>query len=308
MNNKSFLTVDSGGSKTRAELYDGRGVLVKTATCKGYGIAYDDGTPVLELVNFLRDFAEGHDVAVALCNLGGRNGEQMEATLKRAFPKARVSVFRESLGVVGVELCLLYGAEVALMAGTGAIAVAPVGENVVISGGWGANISDRGSGYELGLNAVRLALDELDGTAPLSSLTCALTGRSEPLRVATAEEYANARNEIREKMGPFDRAHVASLARVVCDCALKGDKVALELYKTAGEALARTVLDAIKKTGRELSCVVVTGGMVNARDLWKDSFEAALKEEYGVQEVYYVADGISDATREIAKRIINQSR
>ena len=137
----------------------------------------------------------------------------MRLTLKSALPNTKVKVYRESEGFAGVELCKMFEAEVTLMAGTGTIAVAPVKEKIIISCGWGPNISDKGSGYQVGLEAVQFALEELDGVKPLSMLTKAITGVETSPSLLTAEEYCEFRDRVRANMSPLDRAHIASFSK-----------------------------------------------------------------------------------------------
>lgn len=303
MDNKAFLTIDSGGSKTALALYTHSGAFIKEGRARGFGLAEDGGCVFEEARRLLLDFCSGYEISHAICNLGGKNKNQIEMTLKSAFPNASTKVFRESEGTVGLELCRIYSAEVTLMAGTGAIAIAPVGNKTVISGGWGANISDGGSGYQLGLDAVRLALEELDGTDELSLLTQTLTGINEPPKAMAAQEYCEFRDKVRRSLSPFDRAHIASFARSVYDCASQGDKRSIELYKKVGLDLAKLVITASRKAETKPRCVLVNGGMVNAKEFWQKSFEEKLKNEYGTIKAHYLTNGINEAMCHMAKRM-----
>lgn len=304
MSNKAFLTMDSGGSKTMLALYDENGTFIKKGRSCGFGLAGDNGCVFEEARQVLSDFCSGYEISQVICNLGGKNKKQIEKTLESAFPNANTKVFRESEGTVGLELCRMYSAEVTLMAGTGAIAIAPVGDKSVISGGWGANISDKGSGYQLGLDAVRLALEELDGTDGLSLLTKSLTGIKEVPKAMDAKEYCDFRDSVRSSLFPFDRTHIASFSLIVYDCARLGDKRSIELYKKAGLDLADLVITCSRKAQTELSCVVVNGGMVNGKEFWMRSFEEKLINKYGAVKIYYLTNGIDEAMCCMAERMI----
>ena len=119
-------------------------------------------------------------------------------------------------------------------------------------------------------------------------------------KVMTAEDFCAFRDGVRQKLFPLDRAHIASFAKTVYACAKKGDKTAIDLYKKVGSDLADSVILAVTKTGEKLKGVVVTGGMVNAKEFWQDSFE----EKLGNIKVYYVVNGIEVATRDMAKEMI----
>ena len=297
----TFLTVDSGGSKTTLTLFSSSNECIKETTVKGFGTATDSTEILTELQGILQHFCVGFTVQSVVCNLGGRNKTQFSATLQDTFPLATILVFRESEGAAGVELCRMHAAQVALLAGTGSIAIAPVLQNVVISGGWGANISDDGSGYAVGLAAVRSALQQVDGTAPLGTLAKRLTGLTEPPALLDASAYCDLRDAVRAHMGPFDRAHVASLAKTVYDCAQSGDETAIAILKKAGTDLANTVLTAASKANVTLQTVVVSGGMVHSKAIWQDEFEQTIRRVHPLQNVVYLPNGICDAMQTIAK-------
>ncbi len=301
---KCFLTVDSGGSKTEIILYESTGEIVNKGVFKGFGVAVDEDKILSELASALIEVCKDKTPSVIACNLGGKNKKQIERTICSVYTNSRVKVFRESEGVIAKELCKKFNAQVSLMVGTGSIAVAPTDGGVVVLGGWGANISDKGSGYQLGLDAIKLALEEIDGVNEFSLLTKTLTGVDKPIGVMTADEYCNFRDSVRARLYPFDRENIAKLAKTVYKCAKSGDEKAINLYKKTGDDLSGIVLSAIAKTAKRLKRVVVTGGMVNAKEFWQESFEQKLKEWYNDCTVHYIADGLNVGLFELAKNTI----
>lgn len=296
--------MDSGGSKTELKLYSISGDLIKDGNLRGFGSVSDSEDVLDEAVRDLSDFCKGHQIAVVVCNLGGKNKKQMEATLKSAFDEATIALFRESEGIVGIELCKKYSAQVTVMVGTGTIAIAPCDEKVVIWGGWGANISDKGSGYQLGLDAIRSSLEEIDGTEPISLLTKTIAGINAPPNAMSAADYCDYRDNVRKRISPFDRAHIASYAKTVYLCAKSGCKRSIELYDKVGYDLAETVLAASRKARSDINCVVVNGGMVHSRQFWQESFENRLKKEYDTVVVHYLTNGIDEVLYDVAKNIL----
>ncbi len=299
-----LLTIDSGGSKTKLLLRTEDGLLVAEHVTEGFGTATDSQDVHLTLSHVLKTFCENRLIAAVVCNLGGKNKTQITNTIAQVFPDVKIHVFRESEGLVGITLCRNFGAQVALLAGTGSIAIAPVENQAIISGGWGANISDKGSGYHLGLRAISDSLEQLDGTAPMSRLAKQITGHSSPPGRLTAEEYCYLRDAVRANISPLDRAHIASYAKTVSACAGQNDSHALNLLRDAGIDLADLILRAVAKTGNPLKRVVVTGGMVHAKQFWQDAFEARLQEYHQVEQVFYLPDGINDALYMLAKTMI----
>ena len=195
-----------------------------------------------------------------------------------------------------------YGASVILMAGTGAIAVGKSNSKFVTTGGWGINIGDDGSGYDIGLQAIRLTLQALDKTEPLSPLSRYLSGLDAPL-CATDDPaiYRDNRDKVRERLYPFERGRIASFAKVVSEFAERGDKLALKIFEQAGESLAQLVTKTFNKLENAEPTVVVTGGLVNTKKFWATSFEKYLSDV----RIHYVTDGLLFGTRRIAKELYN---
>ena len=299
-----FLTIDSGGSKTKLILWDDCKRRIAEQETEGFGSAMDVDAVHPGLFNILKSFCLGWQASVVVCNLGGKNKEQITKTIEQALPHAKIHVFRESEGLVGTALCHNLHAQVALLAGTGSIAIAPVQNQTIICGGWGANIGDKGSGYHIGLQAISDSLEQLDGTAPMSELAKQVTGISSPPGILCAEEYCALRDKVRNRMKPFDRAHIASYAKIVSSCAAQDDPHARMLLRQSGIDLAALVLRTAAKTGNPLKCVVVTGGMVHAKQFWQEAFETHLQEKHQIEQVIYLPDGINDALYTLAKKMI----
>ena len=302
MKNDAFLTIDSGGSKTNLSLYSFEGTLIKKSTCQGFGKAFDTNEISPELLSVIQRHCDGYTVNAIICNLGGRNKGEISKTLKMFSPRSKVLVFRESEGDIGRMLCKMYNAQVALLVGTGSIAIADAEDNTAICGGWGANIGDMGSGYQLGLEAIQQVLKEIDCSDHFSLLSKTILKEERPPRLISASEYCRYRDSIREKLSPFDRYHIAEYAKVVYKCAEEGDDTSLSLYKKVGEDLADIVLSAIAKIGKNRAGVVVSGGMVHAKQFWKDHFEKRLSAHIDLKNIAYIVDGIDQALSEIAKK------
>lgn len=298
-----LLTMDSGGSKTRLTLWNIDGQSLREATVQGFGTAVDTQAVQPDLSRILEEFCRKYHILAVVCNLGGKNKTQITNTLLQAFPGAAIRVFRESEGLVGTILCEKTQSQVALLAGTGSIAIGPVENHTVICGGWGANIGDKGSGYDLGLRAIASSLEQIDGTKPLSPLAAYITGVTQPPQLLSAAEYCALRDNVRQRLQPLDRANIAKFSRTVCAFAGQGDPHALSLLQQTGRDLAELVLQAADKTGRCLSRVVVTGGFVHAKAFWQTAFENRLKEKYSIEEVFYLPDGITEAMFTLANNL-----
>ena len=299
-----FLTIDSGGSKTKFVIWDDIGKNVFEKTTIGFGLAEDVDTIHPELQQNLEEINRTYQIDAIACNLGGKNKTQITNTIISVFPDAKINVFRESEGLIGITLCEKTQSQIALLVGTGSIAIAPYHDKAIICGGWGANISDKGSGYDLGLKAICSSLEQIDGTEPMSELAKHITGVTTSPGLLSVSEYCALRDKIRANIFPLTRAHIAEYAKIVSNYAKQGDPLALKLLEQTGNDLANLAMQTANKINNPIQRIVVTGGMVNSKQYWCESFQEKIQREHNISEVVYLPDGISDAMYTIVKNLI----
>ena len=299
---KNLLIADIGGTNTRLQLSDIDGNILYESVKAGIAATTDSISPLPTLEKQLEEMPDKSSIGAISINLGGRNTQQVRLCFQKFFPSVPLKIFRESEGTAAYALGEEYGAPIVLMAGTGAIAVGKSENGFVITGGWGANIGDDGSGYDIGLQAIRMSLRALDSTEVLSPLTKHLCCCEEPIS-ATVDPalYRDKRDQAREQLYPFDRQHIASLAKIVADYAEKGDATAMDIFKYAGEKLAELILSTKKKLTGEIPAIVVTGGLIYSRKFWSPYFESIIRNILPNVKIHYVPDGLLKGTMNIAK-------
>ena len=133
------------------------------------------------------------------------------------------------------------GPGVLLIAGTGSIAWgrAEDGREGRV-GGWGHHIGDEGSGYAIGVDALRRVARNADGRGPETN--AARTSSSRRLGLAGIDGLV-------QWAATADGAEVAALAPVVAAAADGGDAVAGEILDHAVEELERHVLTILENLG-----------------------------------------------------------
>ena len=248
-----FLGIDGGGSKTRAVVVDSSYNVV------GRGEA-----------GAANHFAVGVPLAAQHCALAAQNAFDDARELDSRFDAAQVRSW--GLGLAGVRreldsknvrqalsaVCALpFALETDVVAAhAGAFAGAT---GIVVSGGtgavtfgadefgarvyadgWGPILGDEGGGYWMGVEALRATCRSLDGRATHTNLAPAVM---EALSVTSADELVHL---IHAPESP--RARVASLARVVSNCAEEGVPEAVEIRSRAALLLSR----GIRAVGRTL--------------------------------------------------------
>jgi N-acetylglucosamine kinase-like BadF-type ATPase len=109
------------------------------------------------------------------------------------------------------------------------------------SGGWGHLIADEGSGYWLGVKALKAAVRSFDGRGPRTVLEQQLRER---LGLAHMDEIMH-----RLYVAGMSRPELAALAPLVIAAAEGGDTVAQSLLERGAEELAETVLAVARRLG-----------------------------------------------------------
>jgi N-acetylglucosamine kinase-like BadF-type ATPase len=150
---------------------------------------------------------------------------------------------------------------IVLIAGTGSSCY---GQNTAgeswLAGGWGHLISDEGSGYWLGIQAMRCAAASHDGR--LHSILKELV--QDHLQLTEMRDIMH-----RLYVMGMSRADVASLAPLVIRAAREGDQVALDLLDQGASDLAEIVNAVAVKlqfVGQDCELALV-GGLFNAGDI-----------------------------------------
>lgn len=257
------LAVDGGGTKTQAVIVDGAGRVL------GRGSAGSSNHR-----------AEG--ISRALAHLDGAiEAAVREAGVTPPFARAwfglagidrpeDLCLFQEQLTPLAARVHVSNDAElvlaglaarpgVGLIAGTGSIALGiDQAGQVVRVGGWGHLIGDEGSGYDLGLRALRRATWMADGRAvcgPFLDLVLAHFG------VVAADDL------IACVYSQSSKAAVAALAPLILRAAQAGDSDARAIARPAAGALA----DAVVTVAHRLHTVggpvaLALGGSLLVRD------------------------------------------
>ncbi|MBQ7152378.1 MAG: hypothetical protein IJR83_00365, partial [Clostridia bacterium] len=204
---KKYLAIDSGGSKTAAILYDEdlNRLAVTTAGRMRTNTTADD---LYE--KHLQDL-------VGSLGLEGETIEQISGVCEsRVTDRIKTISNVKSVEIVGEhELGFpaagVLGDGILALCGTGATVFARYQGQSFSLGGYGAAVSDEGSGYYIGRKAYNAAIRDYEGRGPRTQLTQMLVERlgfftRDQLRGAIFSIYANA-----------DRSPVATVASFVPD-------------------------------------------------------------------------------------------
>jgi len=247
-----FLAIDAGGSKTQCLLADETRILARgsTGTVKLMRVAEQEATVRLE--RMLQQIATTAGISLShvtrTCfGLAGLSS-----------PAVREWAQRVVGAMVGGELVLCGDEEIALDAafagGPGILVIAGTGSNAIGrtasghiygAGGWGPVLGDEGSGYWIGLEAIRAALRAQDRIGLGGVDTCLLRDIERHWKLGSLGELVALANHRADSVRPA--ADFAALAPVVAHCAEEGDVLAAGILDRAGEELAEIVTLVYRK-------------------------------------------------------------
>lgn len=264
-----FGGVDGGGSKTLAVVVDhtGREVGRGTAGTTNYQVIMSQGHDpesaailVAERVKaaLLAALPEaGQTLTACFGGFAGANRSQDFVSLKAALADTRLCP-PDKWELVNDAQLILYGLPngigLGLIAGTGSIAVGRDDRgNLARAGGWGYLFGDEGSGYNIGVAALRAASQAADGRTNQTKLL--------PL-ILEAWQLDSPERLIRAVYSLTDGRNqkIAQLSGLVFAAAREGDLSALEITRQASLELAKTVYAVHQKLNFEETPALALGG------------------------------------------------
>jgi glucosamine kinase len=140
-------------------------------------------------------------------------------------------------------------------------------------GGWGHLLGDEGSGYWLGVESIRAALHDRDGSGPQTALSDAVI---EFFGAPSVEAVASL---VYSK--PLSKSEIAAFTVETCRLAEQGDAVARELYRRGAEQLAAQVCVVARETGlaqADSFPLGLIGSVFKAGPLFAEPLAAAVRE------------------------------
>ena len=296
-----ILGIDGGGTRTRASIVDGERVLahVEGGSIKRLRVGAEAAERNLRTL-LTEAFAEAGAVRIAAATVGVASAslpgvhEWITAVLK--------DFAIERSEVVGDEVIAL---DAAFRGGPGILQIAGTGSNTVgraadgsreNAGGWSSRLGDEGSGYWIGVNAVRRGLHAYDREEP----TQILKRVGEIWGTKGIDELVNLGDST---PGP----DFAALAPAVNELAESGDAVAQGVLAQAAKDLVEFVLLVRGKLKRKHAIaeevpVAWTGSVIAKMPLVREAFFAGLKAaapamEVGSEEVVAIDGAVWRARR-----------
>jgi glucosamine kinase len=270
------LGIDGGGTRTRASITAGGKVLAHGENGSIKRLRVGEEAAEANLRGLLKDIYAQAGVSKVVAASCGVASASLPGTVE--WITAVLQDFgAERSEVVGDEVIAL---DAAFEGGPGILQIAGTGSNTIgrapdgsreSAGGYSSRLGDEGSGYWIGLNAVRRGLHAFD--------------RDEPSRVLdkVGEIWGTASLEDLVNMGDSTPGpDFAALAPGINELAEAGDPVALAVLQQAAADLVEFVLLVRAKLRRKKGItgevpVAWTGGVVEKMTIVREAFFAGLK-------------------------------
>jgi N-acetylglucosamine kinase-like BadF-type ATPase len=274
------LGIDGGGTRTRAAIVAGEQVLARAESGSIKRLRVGAEAAEANLRALLKEIYEQAGVTSVRAASAGVASAAMPGVaewITAVFDDFAV----EHSEVVGDEVIAL---DAAFRGGPGILQIAGTGSNTIgrapdgsreCAGGWSSRLGDEGSGYWIGLHAVRRALNAYDRALDNKVPTRILEKVGEIWGTPTLEDLVNLGDST---PGP----DFAALAPAISELALAGDPVAVAVLAQAAADLVGFVLLVRAKLRRKHAIegevpVAWTGGVIEQMTLVREAFFAGLK-------------------------------
>ena len=146
---------------------------------------------------------------------------------------------------------------VVMIAGTGSVAYLLKEDGFEKVGGWGYQVGDEGSGYNIGINVIRTATRMADGREPmdeqffLSVMNHFGANPTMPLQLLNVLTHVDSRKK------------VASVAKPLMELYDKGNPIALSIIGKASDELVLLLKTIIKKADKSFA-LLLSGGLMQS--------------------------------------------
>ena len=271
------LGIDGGGTKTTCAIARDGHLIAKVSTRASNLVRSSEEDVRTALLGAIRSACQSAEILpshieAASIGVGGASRENISNRIHqivRESLKCPVEVVGDI--IVAYEAAMRGGHGVVVIAGTGSIAYGRnERQDSARAGGWGSIISDEGSGYWIGKNAVRAAFRAIDS----ETSTVLMRNIMEQWKVITRDDLLIAANA-------NPQPKFAELAPAVFNAAAEGDTIAQELLTDAGIELATLAKLVIRRLwpGDHSVQVAALGGIFTHSPFIYKVFENSIRSE-----------------------------
>ena len=279
-----LLGIECGGTRTVAILVDGNGQLIERHESVGSNIRLVNDTQLVDCFRALASrFPQPAGLGIGMA--GVREAEDRRRALLAAaivWPDVPCMVGNDLETALATEPLAAdspVAARVLIISGTGSSCHGKnrVGITAMV-GGWGHVLGDQGSGYDIGLRAVKTVLANYDCTGIWPSLGQDLLSQLQ----------LNTPNDLVDWAQGATKAEVAALTVEVCKARESGNAIAKQVVAGALENLADDAVACAGRLARRGSFVefVLTGSVLLRQPRLRSALARMLRRKWGRVAVF----------------------
>lgn len=269
---KNFLGVDGGGSKTTAVVFNEKGEFIAKACGESinyYSVGIDNARKAMaDIINQL-PVKEFDCAVIGMSALSDRATDDETARFCGGIIKSDKIIMDSDL-FVALETMETEGECAVVISGTGSMAVCRNADGSIShAGGFGYILGDEGSGYSIGISAIKAAIRAAENCIPQTMLT------EKCIEFFSVNNIYDLIDLFYEKT--VSRKIIAAFAKEVMLCAENGDSTALEIIKTEAKLLSETAISLLKDKN-SATPVGLWGGVFQHNGIFRDAFINYLSE------------------------------
>jgi len=301
-----FIGIDGGGTRSRLAAIDKNGTVIGRHTGGSTNITSETFEGVAaNIKNLIAEFNANTNTTLQNCaaicigSAGastGKNTKLLGQIFRNIGHKGALKIINDA------ELVLLAATKgqpgIIIISGTGSVGYATDKEGTTYrAGGWGHIIDDGGSGYRIGMDAIKSALLDYDGRGEKTILTKAVTeffNQPTPDKVLGYIYGAS-----------FQKAEIAKVAMLVSNAANQGDNVSLAILQQAANDLIALAHALMKKV--PAGKIVISGSVIVQNKIVRTSFEKTIAEKYPHTQVVTMTEDAELGAAHVAVRLQNMS-
>ena len=268
-----ILGIEGGGTRTTALLADARGREIQRATFGPGNVRLLDDRALGRLLRQVAKQFESPD-AIGLGLAGARHAKdraRVQAEVAKVWKATPCRVTHD----LEIALAGFNAKETAVLvlSGTGSCCFGKAAEGRTVKmGGWGHILGDKGSGFEIGLRALKAVVFYFDRDGTWSRL-------GESLLTATG---TNEPDDLIDWVAAADKNAVAALAPEVFAAAKKRDRIARDILEGAAGMLAKDAVNCARKLASKKNPVhfVLAGGVLRGQPAFARKLRQDIRDRW----------------------------
>ncbi len=285
-----YLGVDAGGTKTTAILADKNANVIHTVKIGSGNIVSLGPEKTMELIkNIFSGFSSKcrpEDICSSAFAFAGAGRKAEKQILESILKNNRLQNFYIMTDAEIAHYSIFgSGSGILVIAGTGSVCLVRTDNGTLIQlGGRGFLLGDEGSGYYIGREAIKKALDDTEigkETTPLTKKILEFYKVQEPKEIISKICVADS-----------SQKEIAGLAQVICASTGQYDAQAIEIIDCAAKALTDLAVKAIKyycPADAEYHNIALGGGILQKNAVVEQSFKRQM-QKYDFQIKYCSAN------------------